>query len=212
MNNSNQPILNATQRVLLKKASLHKLLSLVDALAGSLDNFVDKMIQDQIHTDLWKQNAISEAAAEALQRMDNLTVAEMRPINDVTERQRKQLQAELELKGGLDAIILQNAMQMLLSEKLNVLQIIATDDPDLLRAALILPSGKHLVLKGDPKKVEIIETALAKHMLGEDGYAEFVTNDRKLNVLRDLRTHFEKLQAEFGNKSVGIKKQLRGAA
>lgn len=212
MQNTNQPIMTLTQRARLKNAGLDNLLSFIDNIAASLDDFVEETAQDKVHTDLWKQNVVNETAAKAMRQLESQIIKEMDPINDVTGRQRKKIDDELQLKGELDAVILQSATQVLLDEKLSVQEIIATNDPDLLRAALVLPSGKHLVLKGDTEKMQIIEEAMARHTLGEEGYAKFAVNDRKLGVLRDVWEHIEKLKTEFANKSVGIKKQLGGVA
>lgn len=119
----------------------------------------------------------------------------------------KRIAAESKIKGGIDAVILQSAQQTMLTQEMTVGQIAATNDPDLIRAALLLPASKYLLFNNDPKKIGILHNKLEELTLGDD-YEQFQKNKGKVEILTSLHSHLSKRAAKHLNKAVEMTKSI----
>ena len=123
-------------------------MSIIDLKAIEINN-------SRVDSDIVKEEKVASEAAKRLNLMAD-KVSSFYGTDDAQDYGKavKQINQALEMHGAMDAIILGNAANLMISEKMSITEILMTKDSDLMRAAVLLPSSRHMILKGKEENIQ----------------------------------------------------------
>lgn len=202
-----QPLINPSELVLLKKHGLNDIGSLINDVGNLLDAGVAAINEDPTRSDFYKDRAKEQLAHKQVKQLATAVKDLNSQYAVFYEAANKRIAAESKIKGGIDAVILQSAQQLMLAQDMSVADIAATNDPDLIRAALLLPASKYLLFKNDSKKLGVLRNKLDALTLGDD-YEQYQRNKGKVEILTSLHSHLSTRATKHLNKAVEMTRSI----